>query len=331
MKRHACKWGLFLIVVLILAWSAARVQAAEKPAKDDRAAVVNGSVITSQELQWEVDRAQQRLSRQGKSLSGEEVQKLTKAVLNNLIDFELLFQESRKEGVTIEEKEVDDQLEALKDGFSSKEEFDKAMGELKFSQATLRSMTRKGLVVKKFINTHIAKDVTVSDEEVKSYYDKNEALFKRPEQVRASHILIIVKPDADEAKKQEARKELEGIRERALKGEDFSSLAKVFSQGPSASRGGDLGYFGRGWTEKSFEDAAFALKPGEISGIVETDYGYHLIKVTERRPETVLPFDLMKPRIRQYLKGIKVQEKIDAYVKGLKEKAAVETFLPEKS
>jgi hypothetical protein len=169
MKRHTCKWGWFMIMSLILTWSAAGVKAAEKPVKDDRAAVVNGSVITNQELQWEVDRAQKRLTRQGKSLSGTEVQDLTKAVLDNLIDFELLFQESQKEGVTVEEKEVDDQLEALKKGFHSEEAFNKAMEELKFSQATLRSMTRKGLIVNKFINTHIAKDVTVSDEEVKSY------------------------------------------------------------------------------------------------------------------------------------------------------------------
>lgn len=327
MIRNAYQWGWFMIMPLILTWSAAGVQAAEKVVKDDRAAVVNGSVITSQALQWEVDRAEKRLSRQGKSLSGEEVQDLKKAVLDNLIDFELLFQESQKEGIAIEDKEVDDQLEALKKGFSSEEEFNKAMGELKFSQVTLRSMTRKGLVVKKFINTHIAKDVTVSDEEVKSYYDKNESLFRRPEQVRASHIVLIVGPNADEAKKREARKELEKIRERAVKGEDFSSLAKVFSQGPSSSRGGDLGYFGRGWAEKPFEDAAFALKPGELSGIVETSYGYHLIKVTDRRPETVLPFEVMKQRIRQYLRGVKVREKIDAYVKGLKEKAVLEKFL----
>lgn len=316
-----------MIVALILTWGAAWTWAAERPAKDDKAAVVNGSVITNQSLQWEVDRALKRLSAQGKTLNGKGVKELKKEVLNNLIDFELLLQESKKEGVTVGKKEVDDQLEALKKSFPSEEAFNKAMAELEFSPATLRSMTEKGLIVKKFIDTHIVQNVTVSDEEMKSYYDKNKALFKRPEEVRASQILIRVKPNATEAEKQAARKQLERIRERALKGEDFSSLAKVFSQGPRRSKGGDLGYFGRGWAEKPFEDAAFALKPGQLSGIVETRYGYHLIKVTDRRPATVVPFDAAKLGIRRYLEGVKVRGKINRYVKGLREKAVVQTFL----
>jgi len=320
-----------LILCLILIGSSGRAWSADTPANGGKAAVVNGSVITNQTLQWEVDRAAKRLARSGKQLTTEEERKLKESVLDSLIDFELLYQESQKEGITVDEKEVDDQLETLKKGFPSEEEFNRVMADLNFSQATLRSMTRKGLIVKKFINTHIAKEVTVSDEELKSYYDENAAIFKRPEQVRASHIVIVVKSGDDQAKKDQVRKELEEIRERALKGEDFAALAKVFSQGPSSSRGGDLGYFGRGWAEKPFEDAAFALKPGEVSGIVVTSFGYHVIKVTDRRPETVLPYEVMKPRIRQHLRSVKVQEKIEEYVKGLKKKAVVETFLPEKS
>lgn len=330
MRTYAQKWIGFLVISAMLTWGGSGVLASEKRAGDVKAATVNGTVITMQTLLWELDRAQKRLAKKGKDLTPEETNTLKEQILDNLIDFELLYQQSEKEGVTVEDKEVQDQLDKLRNAYSSEEAFQKELKDQNFSEATLRTLTRKGLIVKKFIDTHIAKEVNITDEKAKEYYDKNPALFVSPEQVRASHILITLDPKATEEQKAKARKELEQLRERAEKGEDFAALAKVFSKGPSATRGGDLGYFPRGRMEPSFEEAAFALKKGEMSGVVESSYGYHLIKVTDTRTKTVIPYEIVKDRIKQYLKAVEIQEKIAAYVKDLREKSVVERFISDK-
>ena len=108
------------------------------------------------------------------------------------------------------------------------------------------------------------------------------------------------------------------------------ALAREYSEGPSSVKGGDLGYFGRGQMVKPFEDVAFALEIGELSDVVETRFGYHLIKVTGKKPETVIAYADIKERLQQYLKDEKVQQEVNAYVEDLKTKAKVEKFLTEK-
>jgi peptidyl-prolyl cis-trans isomerase C len=180
------------------------------------------------------------------------------------------------------------------------------------------------LIDKEFGNT-----VSVADKEVKAYYDKYPSFFKKPEQVRARHILIKVDPKADSKEKAEAHKKIEDIQHKLQKGEDFEALAKEFSQCPSAANGGDLGSFGRGQMVKPFEEAAFALKPGEVSDIVETRFGYHLIEVMDKKPATTIPYKDIKDRLKQYLKQEKIQKEVRLYAEKLKEKAKVERFLTE--
>ena len=126
-----------------------------------------------------------------------------------------------------------------------------------------------------------------------------------------------------------ARKKIEKIQQKLQQGEDFAALAKEFSQGPSSFKGGDLGYFGRGQMVKSFEKAAFGLMPGDASDIIETRFGYHLIKVIERKPETLIAFEDIKDRLGQYLMQEKVRREVSSYVQKLKEKAKVERLLTE--
>ena len=147
--------------------------------------------------------------------------------------------------------------------------------------------------------------------------------------MKASHILIKVDPKADESQRAEARKKLEAIEQRLKRGEDFSALAKGSSQCPSSAKGGDLGYFQRGQMVKLFEEVAFALKPGEVSGIVETKFGYHLIKVVDKKPETMMAFKDIKDRLAQQLKQREVLKELHQYVSELKKKAKVERFLPK--
>ncbi len=293
-----------------------------------RVAVVNGTAIPRAEFDREMARIKQQFLSRGEKLSGSRLSEIEGEVLETLINRELLYQESRKKGITIDEARIDEELGRLKKRFGSEEKFKSALKETKITEAELRSHFRQGMAIQQFIDEEFARKVKVTEKEARKYYDENREIFKQPEQVRASHILIKVDPGADESKKKEARKRLEALQKKLKEGEDFAKLAREFSEGPSSSRGGDLGYFGRGQMVKPFEDAAFALKPGEVSGIVETRFGYHLIKVIDRRPETVIAFEEIKERLGEFLKQEKVKKDVALYVEKLKEKAKIERLLP---
>jgi peptidyl-prolyl cis-trans isomerase C len=137
---------------------------------------------------------------------------------------------------------------------------------MNLTEADLRFQFERDLAIRKLLDDQIGGKITVSEKESRAYYDSNLESFKKPEQVRASHILIKVDPGADEAKKAEARTKIESLQAKLKKGEDFGALAKEYSEGPSGPKGGDLGFFGRGQMVKPFEEAAFSMKPGQVSG-----------------------------------------------------------------
>lgn len=137
----------------------------------------------------------------------------------------------------------------------------------------------------------------VSDKDIEEYYTKNRDEFREPEKVKARHILLEVESEEEKKKVKERAKEI--LEEAKSKETDFAELAKKYSEGPSASKGGELGYFERGKMVKPFEDAAFSLQPGEISDLVETRFGYHIIKVEDKKPPETSPFEKVKSDIKQ--------------------------------
>jgi peptidyl-prolyl cis-trans isomerase C len=183
--------------------------------------------------------------------------------------------------------------------------------------------------MQKLIETQFASRAVVTDQEIRAYYDQNKDSFRNPEQVRASHILIKADPQWEAAKKAEARKKLAGIKSKIEQKQDFAALAKTNSEDTAnASKGGDLGFIRIGQVLKPFEEALFALKVGEASDIVETPLGYHLIKATERKPETAIPFEDLKDQLRTALKQDKGQQEAIAYIGKVRDTAKVEIFLP---
>ena len=132
---------------------------------------------------------------------------------------------------------------------------------------------------------------------------------------------------ATDTQKAEARKKIKEVQQKVQKGEDFATLAKTYSEGPSGPRGGDLGYFGRGQMVKPFEAAAFSLKPNETSDIVETNFGYHLIKVVDKKPAKKMTYAEVKDRLNDRLKKQKMDSEAVAYIKSLREGAKIEKFL----
>jgi peptidyl-prolyl cis-trans isomerase C len=253
---------------------------------------------------------------------------IKKKVLDNLIQRELLFQESVRLEIKVGDDELSEQMTQLKGRFTSEEDFTNALKRLKMSEGDLREEFSRRLIVKKMIDQVIADKVQISAEETRNFYDNNPNFFKAPERVRASHILVKLDPNASESDKASARKKIEEIQKRIQKGEDFAAVAKAGSDCPSASKGGDLDYFQRGQMVAPFEEAAFSLKPGEVSGVVETQFGYHLIKVVDKKESGVIVYEEIKGDIESHLRQQKVNEQYAVYIEELKSKAKVEMSAP---
>ena len=187
----------------------------------------------------------------------------------------------------------------------------------------IQDMTN-ALLAQEYMKENIDGKVKVTDKEVKDYYEKHKAEFVQPEQVRARHILVKVPAKADEKQWAEAKKKAEMIRAKALKGADFAKLAQEYSDDPgSKGRGGDLGYFQKGRMVPEFEQAAFALKVGQVSQPVKTTFGYHIIKVEGKKPSKQESFKDVQQKIRQKLEREKQISLRDAIVAKLEKKYPV--------
>ena len=244
-----------------------------------------------------------------------------------MISAELLYQAGQKMVVKDIDKKVDDKIAQSKTRFPNPEDFIKAIKELEMDETELREYTRRDLVITNFIEQTIVPKVSVSEEESKKFYDQNTDKFNRPESVRASHILLGVDSKASAEEKKKTREKAEALRKDLAGGADFAALAKENSTCPSSQQGGDLGFFGKGQMVPAFEQAAFALKPGEVSDVVETQFGYHIIKLVEKKASETVAFKDVRPRIEEFLKGQKVSAAVNAYLAEAKKTAVIEMLL----
>jgi peptidyl-prolyl cis-trans isomerase C len=260
-------------------------------------------------------------------IPAERRDEILRATLDRLITYTLLSQEARSRKVVATDTEVDERLKQMQQQFPNEEAFKKALTERNMTLDRLRSDTRNDLVISKMMDAEVSTTPGASDAEAKEFYEKNPDKFKQPEQVRASHILIRVDENADAAAKQKALAKIQALLKRAKAGEDFAALAKQNSQDGSAAQGGDLNYFGRGQMVPAFDEAAFKLKPGEISDVVTTQFGYHIIKVTDHKDASTVPLEQVSDRVKQFLSGQKKQEKADQFITGLKEKSKIEVLV----
>lgn len=285
-------------------------------------AKVNGVLIDAVELR----RAEKVLLR-GQTLPAEQQPLLEKQAVEQLVSAELLYQAAAKSDAKVLDKDLEAKLAQDKSRFKDEQEFEKTIKDLEMNEKDLREYVRRGLLISRFIDSAFVSKTTVSDAEVKAFYDENSDKFKRDESVKASHILIGVDGKASADEKSKAREKAEKLRKELKGGADFAALAKANSTCPSSQQGGDLGFFGKGQMVPSFEKAAFALKPGEISDVVETQFGYHIIKLTDRKPASVTALKDVKGKIEDYLKGQKVNEAIQKYLADARKTAKVEILL----
>jgi len=313
---------LTVILVSALAWAEE-----DEKAPGDKVAVVNGVTISKDTYDRELDFFVRRAAPGGQQIPDVQMAQMKNEVLESLIDRELLFQETKKKGIQVKSEAVSEQLQKIQQRYPNKEEFKKLLSNMGLTESDVQAQIERGMAIQELIDQEVTEKIKVSDEETKAFYDKNPQLFQQPEQIKASHILIKVQADAPADQKAEARKKIEDVQQKVKKGEDFATLAKTYSEGPSGPKGGDLGYFRRGQMVKPFEEAAFSLKPDETSEIVETQFGYHLIKVNDKKPAKKMTYAEVKDRLNEHLKKQKTDAEANAYIETLRKDAKIEKFI----
>lgn len=287
----------------------------------DVVATVNGAEIAKADLQkiYSMLKAQARMS--SREISSEEVMDMA---LTELINMQVLKQESERQKIVPSAEEVQKEMSNIKSNFPDEEAFKKAIAEKNLTVEEIEKSISEQLAVQKIIKKEVEEKISVADNEIEKFYSDNPDYFKTEESVKASHILVKVDEKAEESAVAEARKKIEGIQAKIKKGEDFAEVAKTSSEGPSAPNGGDLGYFTRGKMVKPFEEAAFALKKGEVSDIVRTQFGFHIIKVFDKKEAGQTPLNEVSEKIKSFLSKSQGEKLFNSYVEKLRTAATIE-------
>jgi peptidyl-prolyl cis-trans isomerase C len=281
---------------------------------------VNGKDIYFWEVAVMIPQVQMEMLGQGVQPQREAV---VQAAMKRVVDIHLLADEARKRGMKPDQGRVDAAMAELVQRAGSRENFDASIAQIGVTFDQLKSNVALSDLVKAYITTTIDPQVTVTAEEVQTFYNQNPQMFQRPDMVRARHIMMRIGQGADQAEKDAAKARVETARKRVVAGEDFAAVAREVSEDRTAANGGDLGFFAQDSMVPALANVAFALDVGKISGVVETQFGYHVVKVEEKRPASTVSFDEAKEPLEQMLRENKAGEKAAEVIAALTEAATI--------
>jgi peptidyl-prolyl cis-trans isomerase C len=287
---------------------------------------VNGESIEKPEFDIAVKNLEARARA---PIPTERRDEILRQVLDNLVNYHLLAQESRSRGVAVPDAEIDGRIQQIQQQFPNPDAFKKALEERGMTVDRLKQETRTGLMVSRMMEQEVGSKISVQEKDISDFYGKNKERFKQGEAVHVDHILIRVPENADPPTKAKAKAQASAILRQVRAGGDFGTLARKNSQDPgSAAQGGDLGFVEHGQTVPPFEQAAFALaKPGDVSDVVESGFGFHIIKLVAKRAPRDLPLTEVSDQIKQFLTQQQQEEKSQAFIEHLKSKGKVEILI----
>lgn len=288
-------------------------------------AYVNGEAISGAELEMAVAELE---ARAGQPVPADQRDDVVRGVLDQLIDYRLLLQESLSRMISVPEAGVDARIAELRTQFPSEEAFAQMLELRQMTLAMLRANVRQGVQVDAMLELELTAETTVTPEQVTEFYEDNASDFQEGERVRASHILLGFPENADDAAREQARVLALGVLIEVNVGEDFAALAKQYSDDPgSGPNGGDLGYFERGQMVGPFEDVAFSLAPGQTSHLVESPFGYHIIRVFDKQAARTIPLAEVRPQVQQFLEDQNRELQTQAFVETLRTKSRVDVYI----
>ena len=316
-----------MVAALLVSGAVARAELVDRVA-----AVVNRDVIALSEVE---KRAAPELARLNSAVRepqkrAEERARVLKASLDVLIGEKLMEEQIRELGLEVTQAELDAAVADVRrqNNITDEAQFERLLSGEGFTVKTYREFLRNQMSRMKLVQLKVTPKVKVSEEDLKAAYTQYTKLESGDAEVHARHILVQVDPKATPEQVEAARQKALKLAEEARKpGVDFSELAKAKSEGPSASDGGDLGFFRRGVMVPAFERVAFALKEGEVSEPVRTQFGWHVLKVEERRAVDVAPYEQVKGELENRLKLQKTEKFVEQYVQELRTKASIEVKL----
>ena len=255
--------------------------------------------------------------------------KLRREAMNLLIEQLLVAQAAEKSGVEADPETVNAAYDELRSVFDSEEAFLMKLEGDGFTSESLRRHLGRMMAAQQYLAGIRNEAADISDADIERYYEENRRRLTLPEQVRVRHILITWKPLGKPDDRAFIRESMLPILERARAGEDFAALAREFSDDYATRQaGGDTGFFHRGQMAPAFEAAAFALQPDEISDVVETSFGVHIIKLEERQEEELLALEDIEYQLRDHVREERAEQAVRAEIDGLADAADIKILIP---
>ncbi len=312
----------FLAVLTVLAALTAVAPRSLAAVIDKIVAVVNDEVITQREVaaylmpyleQYKKEYTGRGLER--KMLEAED------EVIDELIEDKLVLSEAKRQGISVEDKDIEAKLETIKNSFETEEEFRGKLAEQNISLSELRDRIRNDLMKQQLIRKTVGVKIMITPIEAREYYEAHMGDYTKPAKVRAMSILV--KKDKRGRTEEEARFLMENIKKLLEEGQDFAELAKEYSEGPHADEGGALGLVEKGQMMKEIDDAIFALAEGETSGIVESPLGYHIFKAVEILPAETADFQSVKDEIDDLIYRDRIGNSLKEWLKELRRNAYI--------
>ena len=324
-----CRGGFGLWVQLALVVAFGTLAPVPPQAQPLLAARVNGVGIPMDRLERQYDELlTERKLHVARLRNSAQVKSLKREALEQLIRVELLWQEAKTSGEVASDAEVEQSMSQVRGRFADAEAYLRGLEANGHDIESHRAKTRKLLSADRVAQRFAERDVQVSESDVDEFYALNARLFRRDEQVRVRQIRVASEAHAGTSAQEQARARAEVLLARARAGEDFESLARQHSDDATRPWGGELDPFGRGEKSGPIEDAAFALSPGEVSGLVQTAAGWHILKLEQRLPAAQVPLERAREAIREHLRKSRGREAIDRAVERLRGAARVEVFVP---
>ncbi|MHB8809024.1 MAG: peptidylprolyl isomerase [Desulfobulbaceae bacterium] len=298
--------------------------AAQAVQEDGRLVVakVNGTSIYEEQLNQQLQSILGKFKKFGKREFSPELLRLKREqVLNQLIDTTLIQQASQAFKVDDVDQKVRTRIGEIRKGPSAS----KLEGR---SDAELRESIRGQILMDEYLEQNGIARPVVPEKDIKAYYAKNRVSFTAQESVKVRHILVKTGEDATPEEKERARAKIDRVRQMILGGKAFAEVAAEHSECDSAAAGGDLGYIEKGFMPPEFDRVAFSPEPGGLSEIVQTKFGYHVLEVTDMKPESVVPYDdKVKEFIEKFLQSEMKRQKLATHIRELREQARIEIFV----
>jgi parvulin-like peptidyl-prolyl isomerase len=292
-------------------------------------AVVNNEIITMRELEEAFGPFRKNIE---KSYQGQDIDKVVAenrtVMLNSMIDSMLIEQEARKAGIVVKDEDV---MESLKDMLRNKglkmEEFIKRLAADGITFDGYKKEIRQQLMRMRVVRREIGSKIAVLEEEIGDYYRDHRDIYEGKEAVRIKQILLLYPDNAGESKKKELRAKADAIHEALEKGESFELLASRYSQGPAAAMGGDIGFIEKGLMYPEVEAVAFKLGLEQVSEVVESPVGLHIIKVIDKRGAGIKTLESVREEIQTKIEEEKMSKKLEGWVANIRKRSYIDIRL----